>query len=410
MNKTRISQKFLRDLIDGTKNGGKNRKTRDFLAKWNPTVRQNKLYYQKKLIVPYEDVPKVLKREAEDNGMPLSRDGAYHYLAKKYIGFKKTHIMKWLKSVEQLQMIHKKPYINTRANKNDREGTSNFFMAKDGRLNLGVDLFQMPKPQWSSYSFFFVAVLQRSGFTWILPMKNKKAVTALVQLKIVFKDCKSRFGAHPTGVTSDDGKEFLGAFDTYLRQKGIERRILSDRGRMCWWVEKKNSTFARIFATMRSIYGFEKALKLTRLKVNNIRNRITRKAPVDWKPEDFTKRTKRYNRKLKHIPTKKKQPRYKEGQKVRHLMRRAMGKVAFYKSYEGMRSDKHQMWSKTIYKIMDVKRLGHYLHYRVNGDWRRANELQLIERPVVRLVGHIRAPAPPKKKPAPKMKRGFPQK
>ena len=410
MNKTRISKKFLHDLIDGIKTRGRNRKTRDFLEKWNPTLRQGKLYHQNKLIVPYEDVPKVLKLEAETNGMPLSRDGAYHYLLKKYIGFKRKHIMEWLKSVEQLQMIHKKPYINTRANKVDREGTKNWFMAKDGRLNLGVDLFQMPKPQWSSYGYFFVAVLQRSGFTWIYPMKNKKAITALAKLKLVFKDCKSRFGQHPSGVTSDDGNEFKGKFDEYLKNKGIKRRILSDRGQMCWWVEKKNSTFARIFATMKNIYGFERALKLTRLKVNNIRSRITRKAPVDWKPEDFLKHTPRYNRKVKHIPTKRKQPKYVEGQKVRHLMRHAMGKVAFYKSYEGLRSDKHQMWSKTIYKIMDVKRLGHYLHYRVNGAWRRANELQLIERPVVRLVGHIRKPAAPKKKPAKKMKRGFPPK
>ena len=144
MNKTRISQKFLRDLISGVKTVGKNRKTRDFLAKWKPTVRQNKLYYKNKLIVPYEDVPKVLKREAEDNGMPLSRDGAYHYLAQKYIGFKKTHIMKWLKSVEQLQMIHKKPYVNSRPKKQDREGTSNHFMKGGNRLNLGVDLFFIP--------------------------------------------------------------------------------------------------------------------------------------------------------------------------------------------------------------------------------------------------------------------------
>ena len=237
MNKTRISQKFLRDLIDGVKGRGRNRKTRDFIEKWKLEVRQNKLYHKNKQIIPYEDVPKVLKREAEDNGMPLSRDGAYHYLFKKYIGFKKTAIMEWLKSVEQLQMIHKKPYINTRANKNDREGTKNWFMAKDGRLNLGVDLFQMPKPQWSSYSYFFVAVLQRSGYTWIYPQKSKTAQTTVGNLKKVFADCKKRFGQHPSGVTSDDGNEFRGKFDQYLRGKGIERRILSDRGHMCWWVD-----------------------------------------------------------------------------------------------------------------------------------------------------------------------------
>ena len=155
INRTRISQTFLNDLIQGIRSKPRNRKVRDFLAKWKPTVHQNKLMYGTKQIIPYEQVDAVLKREAEDNGMPLSRDGAYHYLTKKYVGFKRSMIMEWLKSVEQLQMIHKKPYINTRVNKANREGTKNYFMANN-RLNLGVDLFEMPRPQWSSYRYFFV--------------------------------------------------------------------------------------------------------------------------------------------------------------------------------------------------------------------------------------------------------------
>ena len=401
INRTRISQQYLSDLIQGAKGKPRNRKVRDFLKKWKPTVKQNKLIIDGKQVVPYEEVDAVLKREAEDNGMPLSRDGAYHYLTKKYVGFKRRMIMDWLKSVEQLQMIHKKPFINTRVNKANREGTKNYFMANN-RLNLGVDLFEMPRPQWSSYRYFFVAVLQRSGYCWFIPMKNKKAITALSKLKLVFADCKKRFG-EVTGVTSDDGNEFKGEFDAYLKRKGIIRRVLSDRGQMCWWVEKKNSTFARIFAPLRSIYGFQKSLDLALEKTNNIRSRVTKKAPVDWKPEDFTKHVKRYHRKLKHIPTKKKQPKYAAGQRVRHLMRQAMGKVAFYKSYEGLRSKKHQMWSKTIYSIMGVKKLGHFLHYKVNGEWRRAHELQLIERPVVKLEPrNQRPPEKPKKKSAPK--------
>jgi len=262
----------------------------------------------------------------------------------------------------------------------------------------------MPRPQWSSYRYFFVAVLQRSGYCWFKPMKNKKATTALSKLKLVFADCKKRFG-EVTGVTSDNGNEFKGEFDKYLTRKGIIRRIVSDRGQMCWWVEKKNSTFARTFAPLKDIYGFEKSLMLALEKVNNIRSRVTKKAPVDWKPEDFTKHVKRYHRKLKHIPEKKKQPKYVEGQRVRHLMRTAMGKVAFYKSYEGLRSKKHQMWSTTIYTITSVKKLGHYLHYKVNAAWRRAHELQLIERPVIRLEPRNRQqPAKAKKKPAPKKK------
>ena len=77
INRTRISQQYLSDLIQGVKGKPRNRKVRDFLKKWSPTVKQNKLYVDGKQVVPYEDVDAVLKREAEDNGMPLSRDGAY---------------------------------------------------------------------------------------------------------------------------------------------------------------------------------------------------------------------------------------------------------------------------------------------------------------------------------------------
>ena len=92
INRTRISQQYLSDLIQGAKGKPRNRKVRDFLKKWKPTVKQNKLIIDGKQVVPYEEVDAVLKREAEDNGMPLSRDGAYHYLTKKYVGFKKIAI------------------------------------------------------------------------------------------------------------------------------------------------------------------------------------------------------------------------------------------------------------------------------------------------------------------------------
>ena len=74
INRTRISQQYLSDLIQGAKGKPRNRKVRDFLAKWKPTVHQNKLFYQGKQMIPYEQVDSILKKEAEDNGMPLSRD------------------------------------------------------------------------------------------------------------------------------------------------------------------------------------------------------------------------------------------------------------------------------------------------------------------------------------------------
>ena len=138
MNRCHISRQYLRDLLDGARGKPKNRKVRDFLEKWKPTIHQGKLYYGDRRIVPYEETEAILKREAEENGMPLSRDGAFHYLKKKYVGFKKRHIIAWLKRVELLQLIHRRPHKETRINTRNREGTANYFM-KNNKLNTRVD-------------------------------------------------------------------------------------------------------------------------------------------------------------------------------------------------------------------------------------------------------------------------------
>ena len=416
MNRCHITQRFTRDLIQGLKTKPRNRKVRLFLEKWKLYLKQGKLYHGDRLVVPYEETEDLLKREAEQNGMPLSRDGAFHYLKKKYVGFKKRQINTWLKSIEQLQLIHKRPFKENRSNLNNREGTKNYFM-KNNKLNLGVDLFAMPKPEWASYSFFFVAVLQRSGYTWAIPMKNKEAKTALSKLKTVWAECTKMFGA-PTGVTTDDGSEFKAQFDAWLARKRIKRRIVTGRkgrGQMTWWVEKKNSTFARIFAVMITLHGFKKALRLSLEKVNNIRSRINRKAPVDWTREDFQKSTKRYNRKIPKRAKQRKQPRFYEDDRVRYMLKAAEDKSKFYKSYEGMRGKKFEMWTQRIYIVTDVKKLGHGLMYKVNGVWKYPFELQLIEGNVIRLesggpppvLKEVPQPKRPAKKRVPKPKRSL---
>jgi hypothetical protein len=392
MNRTQITPLFYTELKEGLRGKKSSKKVHAFIAKWKPTLTSGKLYHGKKEIVHHDMQEKIMKREAIHNGMPLSRDGAHSYLMTKYVGIKKVTVADWLKRIEQLQLIHKRPFKNTRPSRQMREGSMNYFMKTSlgGRFNLGIDLFQMPKPQWSSYSFFFVGVLQRNLFTWIIPMKNKKANTSLVCLKEIFRDCKKRFGSHPTGCTSDKGNEFLGSFDKYLLEHGIVRKTV----RLCPWVEKRNSTLARIFGVMRTIHGFEKSLDLTRIKVNNIKSRITKKAPVDWLPEDFLKKTRRYNNKLKAVPKLRKQPVFETGNRVRTLQKQALGKEPFYKSYEGMRSRKHAMWSKTIYNITARKKKGRGFIYKVNDKWRPPYELQLISGSLVVLEVPKPPPAP----------------
>lgn len=389
MNRCRISRSFLADLKTGLRTKPKSDKIRNFIAKWNLELKNGHVYHQGKEIVPYsvtepQYIEAILKYEAEHNGMPLSREGAYAYVSKKYVGFKRRAIASWLKRIEQLQMIHKKPDANTRINKRNREGARNWRMASkyEGPYSLGVDLFQIPK-EWSAYKFFFVAVLQKSGYLWLEPMTSKTAKHAKTMLTRVFADCKKQFGSIPSAIITDDGNEFKAEFDQYITSRGIKRHIVGHVS----WVEKKNSTFARTFAVMRDLHGFNKALELTLLKVNNIKNRITRKAPADWTPQDFTKKMKRHNRKLRLYPQRKRPAQFKVEDRVRHMLRATLGKTTFYKSYEGMRSTKHAMWSKKLYRITEKRKVTGRQKYKVDGKWWFSSELLLCEEDIITLQG-----------------------
>ena len=361
-------------------------------------------------VVAVEDTEPILKQEAMTGGMPLSRDGAWAYLKRKYVGFKQQKILAWLKRVESLQLVHRRTEVARSKPARAREGATNWRMANfnEGRFNLGVDLFDIPKV-WSNWPYFFVAVLQKTGYTWAIPILKKEAPHTLVALKTVFKDCKARFGSIPTGVTSDKGGEFKNKkweawLDGRCKQK-FEKKL-------CSWVEKKNSLLGRTFAVMLNVHrpqgkktgGFEKALKLTLEKINNIVSRKTRKAPADWTAEDFTKRLPRYNRKIKRVPKRRTPKPFPIEAKVRQMLKAAVDKGGFYKSYEGMRSKKHSMWSHDIFEVTRRKSYGEFgYRYKINNpedqDWLPQRELQLI--PDGKLV-KLEMPAKPK---APKARR-----
>ena len=389
MNRCRISHSFLGDIKQGLRTKPRNRKIRIFIDKWNLKLKDGHVFHEGKEVIPYswrepQYLEALLKQEAEQNGMPLSREGAYAYMSKKYVGIKRKPIANWLKRIEQLQLIHRRPDSKTRINDRTREGARNYRMATkfDGAYSLGVDLFVIPR-QWSAYKYFFVAVLQKSGFLWLEPMTSKKASAAKTMLARVFADCKKQFGSIPTAIITDDGNEFKGPFDKYIASRGVKRHIVSHVS----WVEKKNSTFARTFAVMRELYGFKKALSLTLLKVNNTKNRITRKAPADWVAEDFTKKMKRHNRKIALYPRRKRPRTFLVDDRVRHMLRATLGKTAFYKSYEGMRSKKHAMWTKKLFKIKQKRKVSGRFKYKVNDQWWFPHELLLCEDDIVTLRG-----------------------
>ena len=429
MNKCRIHRPFLRRVHEliGDKNPADtklNRRALLFIKKWDLTKRGGKVYHDRKQVVAIEDTEPILKREATSGGMPLSRDGAYNYLNRSYVGFKKSKILAWLKRIESLQLNKRRTDVPRSKPARPREGATNWRMASfnEGRYNLGVDLFDIPL-EWSSYPVFFVAVLQKTGYTWVFTQDSKTAQACLTSLKRVFAECKSLFGSEPTGVTSDKGGEFKNKlWEAWLKSKNVKQKF---EKKLCSWVEKKNSTFARAFAVMLDIHrpkgkkkgGFKIALRLALDKINNTVSRKTRKAPADWTPEDFTKRTKRYNRKIKSQPKRRQHAPFEIDARVRQMQKQAIDKGGFYKSYEGTRSHFHRMWSKDIFLVTKRKLIGQGFGYKYkidnpeDNDWIPQRELQLIpDASVIRLQPPKKAPKQKHRGSSERARRGFPPK
>ena len=442
MNKCRISKDFLsrvHTLIGdkSPKDTKLNRRALLFIKKWDLTKRAGFVYHNGRQVVPIESTEAILKQEAVHGGMPLSRDGAYNYLSRSYVGFKKKRIMDWLSRVESIQLNKRRTEVARSKSARPREGATNWRMSatNEGRMNLGVDLFQNPK-EWTSYPFFFVGVLQKTGYTWVYAIERKSMGQTLGALKKVFLDCEERFGAKPSAVTSDNGGEFKNKkWTKYLQEQGVKQKF---EKKLCSWVEKKNSQFGRAFAVLLNIHrpkgkssgGYKIALRLALEKINNTVSRKTRRAAVDWKPEDFLKRTKRYNKKIAANPKRKIHRPFALEDRVRLMQKQAVDKGGFYKSYEGTRSKFHRMWSEEIYNVTKKKSLGPGFgyKYKINDedqDWIPQRELQLL--PPGRLI-HLQIPKkvrarkkpksvsrarrkfPPKSAAIGKMKRGFPPK
>ena len=104
MNKCRIHRPFLRRVHEliGDKNPKDtklNRRALLFIQKWELSKQGAKVIHAGLQVIPQEDTEAILKQEAMTGGMPLSRDGAFAYLRRKYIGFKQNKILSWLKRV-----------------------------------------------------------------------------------------------------------------------------------------------------------------------------------------------------------------------------------------------------------------------------------------------------------------------
>ena len=131
---------------------------------------------------------------------------------------------------------------------------------------------------------------------------------------------------------------------------------------------------------MITMHDFREALALSLEKLNNIRSRITGKAPVDWTKFDNVKRRKPSRKLKKGYRKARGEIIFKVGDKVRHLLKAAEQLNKFYKSYRSLEETaKHSNWSKTVYVIQKKRTGAGISSYFLNGKWYKGYQLQKVD-------------------------------
>lgn len=158
----------------------------------NCKIKEDKLYYENKQIVPEEEVDKVLQQVYNDPKLTGGRDRVYDYVEERYVGISRRTIMEFLKNQEsyQLRAPVKKPKI-----------TSPIFSAElNGHWQM--DLVDMSRYTDQGYKWIFVVVDVFSRYVWARALKTKEGVSVRNALSDVFQERR------PIILQSDNGKEF----------------------------------------------------------------------------------------------------------------------------------------------------------------------------------------------------------
>jgi len=359
MNRCNLTKAFMTQVKEGLRGKKVPAKVTHWIKKWKPKLMYKKaVWYQGKPIVAREDTPDVLRRLLLQGGCPLSIEGCFNYILPKMWGFPRRLIRDYIQSTERYQLMKvrtRDPAKARAVNSRNREGATAFLQNMKygaGPTNhLSIDLQEIPR-EWSGYRYFFACIHSSTKRCWFKPMSSKSAQKCLTTFKNILKEVERDIG-EVTQLSSDMGKEFVNKkWEAFLNRKGIQHRI-SQKAHLA---EKKIQEFGRVFGYMITVHKFKKALELSLRKLNNVKSRVTGKAPSEFKKPDLQFRVNQKHRKLKKKPKHKKAVQFKKGDIVRYALKHADPLNVMYKSYTSIsRKPKHANWSKVRVPILKVK-------------------------------------------------------
>ena len=346
--------------------------------KGNQELKRGKIFLGNRQVVSQEMLEQIMSKELLTGACPMSCEGAYYYLRTRYCGeVTRKIITEFIKSLEGYQLENVRPPDPTQTKgsyyKNSEGVTRHLFSGKNSN-DLGADLMYIPK-QWSKYKFFLVVVHLRSGYSWVSPLTERKSKDLITPFTHILEDSRKRFGK-VNNLHTDPGVEFLGDFKDFLKTQ----KITLNNEFKSYQSERKIQQFGKTLSKLLAQkVGFSEAVVLAAKKMNNTINRTTGVSPDQYIPG---KTKLKPNRKLKMgSRTRRKPVTFSVGDNVRYLLKHAEQLNTFYKSYgASSRKDKHCNWSKTVLRIVQIKKIFGALHYRISGmkKWFKPWQLQKV--------------------------------
>ena len=351
MNRYKINKKEIETIIENPNDKSKHpnwyKRNKD-----NIIIKNKELHYQDKLIVPKEDIDKILRDlfYSKTSTTPWSRDAGYNDVSKRFVG------------------ISKRAFGNFAARQRVKIRTDNVpkrVIRKGNKVNkkghIELDLFQISKkdlPTTMKKKETGVTIKKNTqGF--VLTMVDK--LTSLTFLHYLGfprgpnQKIKTRAKVEP------EMRKGIKWFSEQLKVPIAKMRFNRDAGgefppvsqlpglviKLGPAVEARNSfaqrVLHRLMAAKRGDVG--ECVKQAQDILNNTKSRISKKTPNEAVEELTTDLAEKYNKKRSSGKVRHEKP-LKVGDKVRLMTRDK--KKSFYKAYQG------SQWSAEKFPIIEV--------------------------------------------------------
>ena len=339
-----FSDKNVNDAIRFLKGVGGKQAEPPFLKKHDVHVKNNKLFIDKREVIPTKHQVSFVRNKILSGEVPLARDSLYYFLQQKYINVPRAVIDKVLKAQNVVRESDSRQATTTRKKRNVfKKGQLSFDLIEIKFIDLP---FEVADPDIEvEKGYFFSCADQLTGlsfFKWS-PHKTQKEITPIAEECFKWFAEKLKLRRNQLVGFSDKGKEF--DFKKYkswgLRLKQLPRAPL---------IEMKNAIFQKSLyriARMHITHHLKKLVEKAMNIVNNTKSKLTGKTPNEALELETGALSKKYNSKKRGVGTSsavKKRP-LQIGDMVRYALTPEKDKLE-YKSYRPM------AWSKSKYKVI----------------------------------------------------------